>query len=289
MATSKVTLRSVEEFMQDYTPTYQPLYPLFLGKSQAWTEEVGKVAFTRVNTVGDIRTRHVTPKDTEIRQVAVGEAKKTFRKYFLANQFTISALQNRVGVEDVIAQVLDEHQKQADELFLFGEGTSNTTMINNGLFWSDDSNYVLKTSAAVAAGAAADHLADLHQKIVGQKAEADAVAGRKAVIFYGATAIAKLNGVYASQPVPFKRVLAEVLGPQYSLVEMPAAVTPAASNGWLIANLDQCKLNYTALPALKDQGINQEKMYAWFNFMMGSMMLEVLTPGGVIRQPATFA
>lgn len=282
MNTNKVALRTVEEFMSDYTPVYQPLYPLFLGKSQAWSEEVGKIDFKRVETVGDIRAKHVTPKDTEIRQIAVGEAKKSFKKYFLANQFTLSALQDREGVEDVIAQVLDEHQKHADELFLTGES------VNNGLFTSSDSNYVLKSSSELAKGTAADHLAAMHAAIVGQKAEADAVAGRKAVIVYGATAIAKLNAVYASQPVPFKRVLAEVLGPNYSLVEMPSAVTPSSSNGWIIANLDQCKLNYTALPSLKAQGVNEEKMYAWFNFLMGSMMLEVQASGGVIRQPVTF-
>jgi hypothetical protein len=69
---------------------------------------------------------------------------------------------------------------------------------------------------------------------------------------------------------------------------MPAAVTPSNANGWIIANLDQAKLNYTALPSLKSQGINEESMYAWFNFMMGSMMLEVLASGAVIRQPVTF-
>lgn len=289
MNTGKVSLRSVEEFMSGYQPIYQPLYPLFLGKSQAYSEQVGTIDFKRVDTVGDIRAKHVTPKDTEMRQIAVGEAKKTFKKYFLANQFRLSALQDRQGVEDVVAQVLDEHQKQADELFLLGEGTSASTMINNGLFWSDDSNYVLKSSAAVAAGTATDHLADLHSKIVAQKAEADAVAGRKALIVYGSTAIGKINSLYSTAPVPFKRALAEVLGPNYSLVEMPSAITPSSTNGWIIANLDQTKLNYCALPSLKAQGVNDEKMYAWFNFLMGSMQLEVLSSGGIIRQPVTFA
>src|SRR5687768_16190942 len=112
MPTNKVQLRAVEDFMSDYQPTYQPVYPLLLGKSQAYNEEVGSVDFRRANTVGDIRARQLTPKDTEIRQIAVGEAKKTFKKYFLANQFVQSALQDQQGLEDIVAQVLDEHQKQ---------------------------------------------------------------------------------------------------------------------------------------------------------------------------------
>ena len=53
--TNKVVLRSVEEFMAGYEPGYQPLYPLFLGKAQSYSEEAGKVTFNRVEAVGDIR------------------------------------------------------------------------------------------------------------------------------------------------------------------------------------------------------------------------------------------
>src|SRR5690348_7660012 len=73
LSTNKIVLRSVEEFMSDYVPIYQPMYPLFLGKSQAYSEQTGKLEFRRVQTVGDIRAKHITPKDTEMRQIAVME------------------------------------------------------------------------------------------------------------------------------------------------------------------------------------------------------------------------
>lgn len=284
--TNKVALRTIEEFMADYQPVYQPIYPLFLGKSQAYSEEVGKLDFKRVNTVGDIRAKHITPKDTEIRQIAVNESSKTFKKYFLANQFTLSALQEQRGVEDVVAQVLDEHQKQMDELFLLGEGTSNSTMINNGLFHSNDSNYVLESSVEIDTDA--DPLIDMHSKVMANAMDADQLSGRKVILFYGADVLAKLNGIYAASNSPFRKVLSESLGSEYSIAKLPSAVTPSSSNGWIVANLDQVKLHYTTLPQLKDQGVNDEKMYAWFNFLMGSTMLEVLASGAVIRQPATF-
>lgn len=288
MSTNKVQLRTVEQFMSDYSPVYQPLYPLFMGKSQSYAAEVGKLDFKRIQTVGDIRAKHITPKDTEIKQIGVNEGTKSFKKYFLANQFTVSAMQDRQGVEEVVAQVLDEHQKQMDDLFLLGEGTSNSTMVNNGLFWSNDSNYVLENSIELAKGAAEDHLKDMHTKIMVSAAKADEVAGRKLIVVYGTTACAKYDSLYANTDAPFKRVLADVLGPNYSAAKMPSSVTPSGANGWIVANLDQVKLHYTALPALKDQGVNDEKMYAWFNFLMGSAMLEVLAPNGIIRQPVTF-
>jgi hypothetical protein len=287
MPTNKIALRTVEEFMSDYTPIYQPIYPLFLGKSQQYAQEAGKLDFRRVNAVGDLRTKHVTPKDTEMRQVSVMEGKKSFKKYFLANQFVLSEFQDRQGVEEVVAQVLDEHQIQADELFLLGEGTSGSDVINNGLFYSADPNYTLETSTEVAS--ADGHLPSLHAKIAATAEKANQVAGRKIVVLYGATAIEKANAVYASSSRGFRAVLQEVLGGNYSIVNLPQAATPAGVNGWMVANLDQTKLHYTALPSLLDQGNNAEKMYLWFNFLMGSTMLEVLAKNGVVRQPCTFA
>jgi hypothetical protein len=287
MNTNKIALRTVEEFMSDYTPIYQPIYPLFLGKSQQYENEVGKMDFRRVEAVGDIRAKHITPKDTEIRQVAVMEGKKAFKKYFLANQFTISQVQDRQGIEEVVAQVLDEHQLQMDELFLKGEGTNAGNVINNGLFYSADANYTLKNSTAIAAGA--DRLNDFHSKVVGTAEDAEEVAGRKIIVFYGDDILPLFDSVYSSAARPFKSVLSEVLGPNFSMVKMPKAATPAGASGWIVANLDQCKLHYTALPQLLDQGHNAEKMYYWHNFFLGSTMLEVLAKDGIIHQPATLA
>lgn len=286
MSTNKLGLRTTEEFMSDYAPVYQPFYPLLLGKSQAYSEEVGKLNFNRVDTVGDIRAKHITPKDTEMKQVTAKESTKSFKKYFLANQFVQSSLQDPAGIEVVQAQVLDEHQKQFDELVLLGEGTSASTMINNGLYWSNDVNYTLKSSATVAAGT--DHLIDMYSKVIASLTEAELIGGRKAVIFYGATTVAKFNSLYAATNVPIKRVLAEVK-PDVSFIALPASITPASAEGWIVVNLDQVKLHYTALPKLDDSGVNAEKKYVWSNFIMGSSMVEVLAAGGIIRQPVTYA
>lgn len=284
MPTNKIALRTVEEFMNGYNPVYQSIYPLFLGgKSQQYEREVGKLDFRRAEAVGDIRARHITPKDTELRQVQVMEGKKSFKKYFLANQFRISDFQDQKGVEDVVSQVLDEHHIQADELLLLGEGTSASTMLNNGLYWSSDPNYTLESSIEVAS---TSRLYDLHAKVVATAQKADQVAGRKVVFFYG-NVLPYFNGIYDTAVKAFKVTLGEVLGPNYSFVQLPTAITPASSNGWIVANMDQCKLHYTALPQLLDQGENTENMYLWFNFLMGSMMLEVLAKNGIIRQPTT--
>ncbi len=286
LSTNKLVLRSVDEFMADYKPVYQPLYPLFLGKSQQYSEEVGVLNFNRLEAVGDIRAKHITPKDTDIRQIAVIEGKKTFKKYFLANQFVQSSLQDQSRTEDVVSQVLDEHQKQADDLLLKGDGTSNSDVANNGLFWSGDSNFIANSSYEVTG---TDKLLALHAKIIEQAQIANAVSGRKVIVFYGANVLPYVGGLFAASNAPFKRVLQESLGGDYSIVEMPSATTPATSHGFAIYNLEQIKLHYVTLPKLKDQGVNSEKMYSWHNFLIGSMMAEILARYAAIKQPLTFA
>ncbi len=288
MPTNKVgSTKTVEQFMNDYTPVYSPLYPLLMGKAKSYSEQVGKIDFKRIEAVGDIRAKHILPKDTEIAQISVRDGKKSFKKYFLANQFVISTLQDPEGTESVKSQVLDEHQKQMDELVLLGEGTSASTMTNNGLFWSDDSNYVLETSTALAA--TGDHQPALHASIMTAATKANKVAGRKLILFYGTTMLPVWNSVYATSSVPFKSVVQQILGSNYSFSELPADITPASANGYIVVNLDQIMLHYVALPALKKQGTNEEKEYNWFNFLMGSTMLEVLALNGIIRQPHTFS
>jgi hypothetical protein len=286
MATDLVKLRTVEEFMAGYLPVYQPIYPLLLGKSQAYSEEVGKIDFRRVNTIGDIRGKHITPKDTEIRQINVNESSKSFKKYFLANQFQYSQLQDQQGIEDVVSQVLDEHQTQMDELMLLGEGTSNSNMLNNSLFWSADSNYSLKSSVEIGKDTNGNYLTDMHSQLMQNIADADRLAGRKLIIFYG-NVLPVFDSLYVNSSVAFKQALQNVLGQNYSFAKLPSAITPAGSNGWIIVNLDQVKTHYTVLPALKNQGANEEKMYYWFNFLMGSIMVECLASGSIIRQPTT--
>ncbi len=285
MGTNKIVLRTVQEIMADYVPVYQPLYPLLLGKSQSWSEQVGRIDFKRLVAVGDIRGKHVTPKDTEIRQVNVSEGTKIFKKYFEAIQFQQSLLQDSLQVEDVVKQVLDEHHKVMDERVLFGEGTSALTdVINNGLFWSNDTNYLLQSSDAITG---TDKLIDLHATVMAQAQIADQVAGRKVIVFYGSAIIPYFDGVYAANPVPFKKVLGETLGSNYSLMKMPPGLTTQSESGFLIVNLDQVKLHYTVLPTLKANGSNEEKGYSWWNFLMGSTMVECLALDAIIHQPLT--
>lgn len=290
MATNKLVLRTIIELMEDYVPTYAPIYPLLLeGKSQAWAEDVGQIQFKRLTSVGDLRGNHITPKDTEMKQVSVTENLRTFKKYFFANQFTQSSFQDRNQVEDVIKQVLDEYHRHQDEVVLFGEGTSSLTdVVNNGLFWSNDPNYDLESNVVCDNSSSKDPLISLHKNVMADALVADQVSGRKVIIFFGSAIVPLFQGIFASYQGVFREKLQSTLGSNYSLMKMPPSLTiQDGSSGWLIVNVDQIKTHYLLTPQLKGQGINEEKNYVWSNFLMGSTMVECLAQKAIIHRPAT--
>ena len=278
--TNKIVLRTIEEFLTGYKPNYNPIMPLFLGKSKQYATEVGKVNFTQVDAVGDLRGRVISPKDTEMHQVGSKESKKSFVKYFLGAKYKQSTLQDRQGVEDVQAQVLDEHNKQSDELAL---GTS----LNSGIYTSTDPNYVLSPAYEVQKETDGTHLNDLYAKMIADIELAQQIDGQLLVLTYGALFTPKYNSLFAATSKPFSEVIGGA-APGVSFAKMPVAITPANANGYIIINLDQILLHYTLLPTIKAQGINEEEMYAWTNFLMGSCMVEVKALGGITRQPITF-
>lgn len=286
--TNKIITKTVEEFMSGYTPGYTPIMPLLLsnGKAQQYAVEAGVNDFKRVETIGDIRSRRVGPKTTELFQINAKEGKKSFKKYFFGSQFIQSGLQDSRGYEDIVGRVLDEHNKQSDEIFLFGDGTSNLNVENNGLYYSSDVNYTTKASAAIPATDA--HLTGLYSKLAEIIEDADDTDGQKLVLIYGATARAKWNAMFSATQKSLSSVVAEAFA-SVEFNKLPKSVTPTGANGFLVINLAQIKVHYTVLPSIRKQGYNDEKDYAWTNFIMGSSMVEVLAKDGIIHQPLTFA
>lgn len=80
--TNKISVKSVEEFMSGYTPTYNPFYPLFMAKAAFYPQEVGGNSFKRVEAIGDIRMKRILPKDTEMQQVSFQMLRKHSKNIF---------------------------------------------------------------------------------------------------------------------------------------------------------------------------------------------------------------
>lgn len=289
MQTGKIALKSTEEFMEDYVGRYNPLMPSFLvGNAQAYDLKVAQHTLKRLEAIGDIRGKKVSPKDTVLEQILSKEKQKFYKRYPIINQYRQSELQDPEGINDVVKQVLDEYWRHQDELFLYGGVASDdnvNTVHNNGLYLSTDDNFTLRDSQEMAS--TGGHLPALHTEVMAEAEQANQVAGRKIIVFYGTSAIAKLNSIWASTAVPFIRTLRDSLE-GYDIIKMPTDVQPATENGFLIVNLDQIKVHHQPLPELWKQGVNDEFGYTWHNFAMGSCMVDVMAESAIIRQPLTF-
>lgn len=283
MATNKLVAKSAEEILRDYKPVYVPLYASFVsGNSRRYEAEVASFNFRRATTIGDIRAKNYTPKDTEIKEIAVGEGNKGFKSYFFANRYIVSDFQSNEDADQVVAQVLDEHHLQADELLFFGDGTAPNNVKNNGLFYSQDSNYVLESSKNISAASAA--MASFYAAVIASKRDADDVAGRKIIVFYG-DASNLVDALFPTSERPVRSALTEALGADYTIMTMPKRLSPSGQSGWIVVNMDAITLHYSLFPQVLKSGTNDEMMYAWYNFVLGSMMVDVTQQGGIIRQP----
>ena len=277
--TNKIVFRSVEEFMAGFTPRYTPLMGLFLDGARQHETAVGEAKYSKVEAMGDIRSRVVTPKDTELHQIGAGSSSKTFKKYFLGSQYIQSNLQDRQGYEDVVAEALDEHNKHNDEIFMSGDGQ------NNGLLVSSDPNFTSRLSAAMA------DLDALYNKIVEQALIANEIEGEKVLLYFGETMSTKFNSLFGDNKVPFSEALsgADALS-GYNFIKVPTSVVPGTlTSGFAIVNMGKIQVHYMLLPEVNNQGQNEEKNYAWTNFLQGSSMVDVKTKDAIILQPLTFA
>lgn len=288
MTTSKIQLRTIEEQISDFKPAYAPIYPLFLASNaKQYAETVGEVNYTRMEVAGDVRAKRITPKDSEMHLIAVGPSKKGFKKYFSGAAFQVSTLQGTDGVEQVNGQVLDEHNKQFDELLAFGDGTADNNVVNNGLYWSGDPNHVTNSSYEVKKGTAGDYLVDLHNKIQSIVNGLDSVPGRKIVFTWGDVSM-RMNSMYGTNGLLFKEVLQKSVGDSVSFVKLPSNMAAANTSGFIVVAMDQVSTSYTTAPKIDDQGVNAEKKHVWTNFLSGSIMLDVGMLGAITKQVVTW-
>jgi len=282
MGTNLIRSKQAEEFMSGYTPTYNPMYPIFTGKnSQEYALEVAQRTFKRLEAMGDIRNRRLLAKDTEIKRFNAAETSKVFKAYVNASQFVRSTLQGDEGISDVFAQALEEHQKAQDEILLYGDGTSPSDVVNNALFYSADSNYLLSSTASIAS---AGRLLNFHQAVVSAARE-QSVSGDRSIIFYGSTVLGWLDSLHEDGGGAVVEQLNAVLGNEFGFLRMPKGLEPNGTNGIIIVNHSQIKTHFVAEPQMLSQGVDEKNMEAWANFIQGSMMVEVLSYKGINRVP----
>lgn len=282
MNSSHIGTADIDKMNESYNPAYAALVSLFLPKSEEYEAKEGSVNFKEVETVGDVKAKRISPKDTELELINTRISKKVFNKYYHGIKYTVSELQSDESFQKTIDQVLDEHLKQFDEIFVTGDTH------NNGLLASSDTNYVLKASQPVGTTTPAKQAA-LLPLIAGIAEDMKSIAGSKTLYYYGISDV--INSI-DTNGISFKKLLNEVVGEEIELVKIPTealGATYGALKGFVVVAHDHVSLNYTALPHVKASAMNEEGGYRWARFLSGSSMLEVNAKGAVQHQPVTYA
>jgi hypothetical protein len=278
MSTGYPNVKSTTEFLKDYVPTYKPIFPLFLTKGKKHAEEIGQAISKRYEAVGDYRMAQITPKDTLLRTIGCGERSKTFKKLFLMNQFELSGLQSQDAQSEIVKQVLDEGSKQFDEGLWLGGGTSDATVVNDGIFWTLDANRQTLVTADHSA-LSTTLMSALLGTILSSWDTANQIAGEKILIPYGDVK-SKMFEILSGSTTLMKAC--EENGVKLAMV--PDALIPASNHGILIINLDQVVVHYTAIPKLDDTGFERKSKVFWTNFLQGNTMVDILVYGGIMKQ-----
>ncbi len=283
MGTNLIISQTSQEFLAGYTPVYSPIYPLFTNGGQKYAMQAAERTLRRAVALGDIRTKRFSPKDTEVKHFNAGPQDKTFKAYMNVVRFTHSIFQDSQGVPDILAQALEEHQKAQDELLYFGDGATDGTQINNGLYFSNDPNYIKQSSSSLAVS---NQLLLFHQAVVSE-CHAQSVGGQRSVIFYGDDCLAALDSLHADGGGSVLSQLQSVLT-DFSMIRSPVGLTPNGENGILVVNHAQVKTHYVTPPVILDQDTDRKNMEAWANFVQGSMMVDVMAYGGIRKKPLVF-
>ncbi len=284
MSTNLIISQTSLEFLAGYIPVYSPIYPLFTQGGQQYAMQAAERTLRRAVALGDIRTKRISPKDTEVKAFNAGAQDKVFKAYMNVIRFSHSIFQDAAGVPDILAQALEEHQKVQDELLYFGDGATEGTQVNNGLYFSTDPNYIKETASSLAS---TNQLELFHQAVV-TEARAVSVGGERSIIFYGDTCLASLDSLYTNGAGTVLGNLQEVLG-DFNLIRSPKGLAvPSGENGIMVVNHAQVKTHYVTEPVILDQDTDRKNMEAWANFVQGSMMVDVQGYGGIRRLPLVF-
>ncbi len=273
---------SVIEAQNAWQPYYAPIFSIF-SNVQYHEKTIGDEVISMPEVVGDVAAFDSLVQDTERTVFQIGTKSKEFRRFFKDAMFITHARQKAPDVGYITARALEAMTKQEDAMLYFGDG-------NNGLFNSNDADFItndpitLNTGYTVANFAAAISAPlDQSKDLLGE--------GPKVIVAFGKMKAAlkafipgDVNNKTYIQVMREGGVLDNV-----SIIEVPTQLEQNGVDGLLVLTEAMCKLHVTVLPQVENSGYNAEKKYYWYSYEMGSIGLECLAEGAVIKQLVTFA
>lgn len=289
MPTDKHALEiTIEKVNEAYMPSYTPLFPI-LTKTKKYDEFIGEVKLKETSVIGDARAREINAQDTEFKHAKSAQATKNFNKYFKGIKHIVSGFVDNSDFQKVSDEILDINLMEFDKAFFTGDANSSGAIRNNGLWLSNDPNYILKASQNLGANPTQDDWKTLFDALI---REAESKLGNAAkVILLAGTAATKLGKFVPGTTTTYIRAIQNAytdLGKQVTIEAVPTNLEDETTNGVLLLTPSQILHHYTALPYIKGNGYNDENSYTWMSLIYGSSMVDVQKSGAIIKKPLTF-
>ncbi|MDR2426830.1 MAG: hypothetical protein LBD46_06620 [Endomicrobium sp.] len=291
MATDKIyTEQEIIEINNAFTPQYRPFYML-LKAGKVYNEKPGAITFKERGILGDKKAADVLAQDTEIKHIAVGEKpEKKYLKILKGAEYAVSTFQDNSNAQKVDNEILDEYNKQLDSEAFTGEGTSNATVKNNGLFYSKDPDFVDKGAAAAFPTTFADRKAFI--KNLAKESADGSGGGLKRIVLLGSKLPAIFGDVIGSGTATFADLLmsGRLSGePPIEVVVPPAEINTTLGNvdAILVIDYENVLLNHGLLPQVYQRGTEARKNLTWTQYFFNSVMIEVAKKAALIKQLLT--
>lgn len=278
-ATNKPILRTAEEFAGEYSPVYPAIYPAFLSGAQAKAYErvEGTQKVKGVEAIGDMIAKKFSSKDTLIHQLHGKGTEFTFDKNFYLAEYKTGINQSSEGDAQLVAEFIDNQNVKLDQLLLFGDEG------NQGLYTNNSAKYV--SEGAIGSIDASDKNA-FYEAIMATAEEADKMAGSKVIMFYGeVTRRLWRAGLFSTGQASVQSNLMSALGSEYTPLLMPSQVAPNAE-GWMVVNMNKIKVHHHGAPWM-EPGEDSPRRLRYVHFLIGSIGVELLQTGAIIKQPVT--
>lgn len=291
MSTDKHALEiTTEKVNESYEASYVPLFPV-LTKQKKYTEVIGEVKLKESNIIGDAKARKINAQDTEWKHAKSGTSEKKFNKYFSGIKFIVSGFQDNTDFQKHADELLDINMMEFDKNVFYGDPTSDGTLRNNGMYASDDPNFITNAIEALGANPTVDQIKELFDALIFQSEQTVGNVA-KTIILVGEMA-KKLGRFVPNTATSFARAIAASYqdeGKQITIEGAPSNLTAETNDsGILLLTPSKVEFDYTTLPKIDDQGYNAEDKYTWLNLIYGSATVDVQKKGALIKQPVSFS
>lgn len=276
-----------------WVPSYPAVYNLFLGTgSNAVNEatrddmEQATISFQTVDTLGEVEAKPVSEESTELARFKSGTKTKQYNKFLSGIAWKRKGLKATYeNFASVSGQALNKILMQEDKEFLTGRD-ANGTVQNNGLFTSNDPDYVTE----IVTGAVPTTLSALKTSF---DTDLDKirkeVAGIKYVFAWGGMKTA-LTTFPSEESTRTKQDILQASISDIRFINPISDITAGSSaddiglGGYLIVTPSAVRLHHGLLTKILGLGYNEEETRIWMNIGFTSKSLEVLTKLGIYKK-----